>query len=186
MGDAHTCRNRHCPGVGAAAKDGLRPQADLLPVGYTHVASRCPPRSPIAYQNKPVLCDPASAPRRKPCQRSPPIPSTRRRIGATAVLHSWGSAMTHHPHVHKDCAGRRIPRRDVRWCAVSPASSAGVGAFRLFRRLFRAALTDAHAAGRLASSVRSRALSSRGLRRVPRTANVEEVVCLRQAALRRA
>ena len=73
------------------------------------------------------------------------------RIGATAVLHSWGSAMTHHPHVHMIVPGGGISLDGTRWVACRPSFFLPVRVLsRLFRRLFLAALVDAHAAGRLA------------------------------------
>src|SRR5207253_3826982 len=73
------------------------------------------------------------------------------RIGATAVLHSWGSAMTHHPHLHMIVPGDGISLDGTRWVPCRPGFLLPVRVLsRLFRRLFLAALTDAHAAGRLA------------------------------------
>src|SRR5262249_26509480 len=42
------------------------------------------------------------------------------RIGATAVLHSWGSAMTHHPHVHMIVPGGGISLDGTRWVPCKP------------------------------------------------------------------
>ena len=73
------------------------------------------------------------------------------RIGATAVLHSWGSAMTHHPHVHMIVPGGGISLDGTRWVRCKPGFLLPVRVLsRLFRRLFLAALADAHAEGRLA------------------------------------
>jgi hypothetical protein len=73
------------------------------------------------------------------------------RIGATLVLHSWGSAMTHHPHVHLIVPGGGISLDGTRWVPCRPGFLLPVRVLsRLFRRLFLTALTDAHAAGRLA------------------------------------
>src|SRR5262249_43414302 len=73
------------------------------------------------------------------------------RIGATAVLHSWGSAMTHHPHVHMIVPGSGISLNGTRWVRCKPGFLLPVQVLpRLFRRLFLTALADAHAAGRLA------------------------------------
>jgi len=72
------------------------------------------------------------------------------RIGATAVLHSWGSAMTHHPHVHMIVPGGGISLDGARWMRCKPGFLLPVRVLsRLFRRLFLTALADAHAAGRL-------------------------------------
>ncbi len=73
------------------------------------------------------------------------------RIGATAVLHTWGSAMTHHPHLHMIVPGGGISLDGARWVACRPGFLLPVRVLsRLFRRLFLSRLADAHAAGRLA------------------------------------
>ena len=73
------------------------------------------------------------------------------RIGATAVLHSWGSAMTHHPHIHMIVPGGGISLDGTRWVRCKPGFLLPVRVLsRLFRRLFLAGLADAHAAGWLA------------------------------------
>ena len=72
------------------------------------------------------------------------------RIGATAVLHSWGSAMTHHPHVHMIVPGGGISLDGTRWVHCKPGFLLPVRVLsRLFRRLFLTALADVQAAGRL-------------------------------------
>jgi integrase/recombinase XerD len=100
----NSCRNRHCPKCqGAAARDWLAArEADLLPVGYFHLVFTLPAEiAPIAYQNKAVVYDLLF---RTAAETLLTIAADPRhlgaRIGATAVLHTWGSAMTHHPHVH--------------------------------------------------------------------------------------
>jgi hypothetical protein len=71
------------------------------------------------------------------------------RIGATAVLHTWGSAMTHHPHVHMIMPGGGVSLDGTRWVRGMPAFLLLVRVLsRLFRRLFLAVLADAHVAGR--------------------------------------
>jgi hypothetical protein len=73
------------------------------------------------------------------------------RIGFTAVLHSWGSAMTHHPHLHMIVPAGGISLDGTRWVPCRPGFFLPVRVLsRLFRRLFLAGLADAHAAGRLA------------------------------------
>jgi hypothetical protein len=86
-----------------------------------------------------------------PWAEGPTIPSTSARIGATAVLHTWGSALTHHPHVHIIVPGGGISLDGTRWVGCKPGFLLPVPVLsRLFRRLFLTALADAHAAGRLA------------------------------------
>jgi len=139
---------------GAAAQDWLAArEADLLPVGYFHVVFTLPTEiAPIAYQNKAVvygLLFRAAAETLLTIAADPMHLGAR--IGATAVLHSWGSAMTHHPHVHMIVPGGGISLDGTRWVRCKPGFLLPVRVLsRLFRRLFLAALADAHAAGRLA------------------------------------
>jgi Putative transposase len=139
---------------GAAAQDWLAArEADLLPVGYFHVVFTLPTEiAPIAYQNKAVvygLLFRAAAETLLTIAADPRHLGAR--IGATAVLHSWGSAMTHHPHVHMIVPGGGISLDGTRWVRCKPGFLLPVRVLsRLFRRLFLAALADAHAAGRLA------------------------------------
>src|SRR5262244_684680 len=73
------------------------------------------------------------------------------RIGLTAVLHSWGSALTHHPHVHIIVPGGGLSLDGQRWISCRPGFFLPIGVLsRLFRRLFREKLTAAYQAGRLA------------------------------------
>ena len=151
----NSCRNRHCPKCqGAAATDWLAArEADLLPVGYFHVVFTLPAKiAPIAYQNKAVVYDllfRAAAETLLTIAADPKHLGAR--IGATAVLHSWGSAMTHHPHVHMIVPGGGISLDGTHWVRCKPGFLLPVRVLsRLFRRLFLAALVDAHATGRLA------------------------------------
>ena len=160
----NSCRNRHCPKCqGAAATDWLSArEADLLPVGYFHVVFTLPAEiAPIAYQNKAVVYDLllraaadtllTIAPTGHARGLKAHDPKFGARLGATAVLHSWGSTMTHHPHVHMIVPGGGISLDGARWVRCKPGFLLPVRVLsRLFRRLFLAALADAHAAGRLA------------------------------------
>ena len=151
----NSCRNRHCPKCqGAAAKDWLAArEADLLPVGYFHLVFTLPAEiAPFAYQNKAVVYDllfRAAAETLLTIAADPKHLGAR--IGFTAVLHTWGSAMTHHPHLHVIVPGGGISRDGQRWVSCRPGFLLPVRVLsRLFRRLFLARLADAHAAGRLA------------------------------------
>ena len=151
----NSCRNRHCPKCqGAAAKDWLAArQADLLPVGYFHLVFTLPTEiAPIAYQNKAVVYDLLFRTAAETLLTIAADPKhLGARIGATAVLHSWGSAMTHHPHVHMIVPGGGISLDGTRWVSCRPGFLLPVRVLsRLFRRLFLTGLADAHAAGRLA------------------------------------
>lgn len=150
----NSCRNRHCPKCqGAAATEWLAArEADLLPVGYFHVVFTLPTEiAPIACQNKAIVCDLLFRTAAETLITIAADPQHRgARIGATAVLHSWGSAMTHHPHVHMIVPGGGISLDGTRWVRCKPGFLLPVRVLsRLFRRLFLAALADAHAAGRL-------------------------------------
>jgi len=100
----NSCRNRHCPKCqGAAARDWLAArEADLLPVPYFHVVFTLPAEiADFAYQNKAAVYDllfRTAADTLLTIAADPKRLGAR--IGAVAVLHTWGSAMTHHPHVH--------------------------------------------------------------------------------------
>jgi Putative transposase/Transposase zinc-binding domain len=151
----NSCRNRHCPKCqGATAQDWLAArEADLLPVGYFHVVFTLPAEiAPIAYQNKAVVYDLLFRTAAETLLMIAADPKhLGARIGATAVLHSWGAAMTHHPHVHMIVPGGGISLDGTRWVRCKPGFLLPVRVLsRLFRRLFLAALADAHAAGRLA------------------------------------
>ena len=150
----NSCRNRHCPKCqGAVAKQWLAErEAELLPVPYYHVVFTLPAAiADIAYQNKAVIYDllfRASAETVLTIAADPKHLGAR--IGITSVLHTWGSAMTHHPHVHMIVPGGGIALDGKSWVACRPGFFLPVRVLsRLFRRLFLTALTAAHKAGRL-------------------------------------
>jgi hypothetical protein len=151
----NSCRNRHCPKCqGQAARAWLEQrQADLLPVPYDHVVFTLPaPVAAVAFQNKAVVYDLLF---RTAADTLLTIAADPRhlgaRIGLTAVLHTWGSALTHHPHVHIVVPGGGLAPDGSRWIACRPGFFLPVRVLsRLFRRLFLDRLADAHRAGRLA------------------------------------
>jgi hypothetical protein len=150
----NSCRNRHCPKCqGAAARDWLAErEADLLPVPYFHVVFTLPAAiADIAYQNKAVIYDAlfkASSEALLTIAADPKHLGAR--IGVTAVLHTWGSAMTHHPHVHMIVPGGGIARDGSKWVACKPGFFVPVRVLsKLFRRLMLEKLEAAHAVGRL-------------------------------------
>ena len=150
----NSCRNRHCPKCqGVAARDWLeRRAADLLPVPYSHVVFTLPARiADIAWHNNAVVYDlllRASAQTLLTIAADPKHLGAR--IGMTSVLHTWGSAMTHHPHVHIIVPGGGLSADGERWIACRPGFFLPVRVLsRLFRRLFLAGLHAAHRAGRL-------------------------------------
>jgi hypothetical protein len=151
----NSCRNRHCPKCqGEVARAWLeRRQADLLPVPYYHVVFTLPPTvAAIAFGNKAVVYDllfRAAADTLLMIAADPKHLGAK--IGLTAVLHTWGSAMTHHPHVHIVVPGGGLSPDGSRWIACRPGFFLPVRVLsRLFRRLFLDRLSDAYRAGRLA------------------------------------
>ena len=151
----NSCRNRHCPKCqGAAARTWLAErEADLLPVGYFHVVFTLPAEvADIAFQNKAAVYDllfRAASETMVTIAADPKHLGAR--IGITAVLHTWGSAMTHHPHVHMIVPGGGLSRDGTAWIASRPAFLLPVRVLsKLFRRLFLTRLMDLHQAGKLA------------------------------------
>jgi Putative transposase/Transposase zinc-binding domain len=149
----NSCRNRHCPKCqGAAAKAWLAERkAELLPVAYYHVVFTLPaPIADIAYQNKAqiyAILFKAAAEALLTIAADPKHLGAR--IGLTAVLHTWGSALTHHPHVHCIVPGGGLSPDGEHWIACRPGFFLPVCVLsRLFRRLFLGQLAAAHAAGR--------------------------------------
>ena len=150
----NSCRNRHCPKCqGAAAKEWLAEhEADLLPVPYYHVVFTLPAAiADIAYQNKAVIYDllfKASAETLITIAHDPKHLGAR--VAVTSVLHTWGSALTHHPHVHMIVPGGGISLDGQRWVSCRPGFFLPVRVLsRLFRRLFLQKLLAAHKAGQL-------------------------------------
>jgi Putative transposase/Transposase zinc-binding domain len=150
----NSCRNRHCPKCqGAAAKRWLADrEEELLPVGYFHLVFTLPgPIADIAYTNKAVVYDLLFKAASEAVLTIAADPKhLGAHVGVIAVLHTWGSAMTHHPHVHMIAPGGGISLDRTRW------QSCRLGFFlpvrvlsRLFRGLFLAKLRTAHAADRL-------------------------------------
>jgi hypothetical protein len=151
----NSCRNRHCPKCqGAAARAWLAERRrDLLPVPYFHVVFTLPAQvGAIAYQNKAAVYDILFKAAAETLQTIAADPKhLGARIGLTAVLHTWGSAMTHHPHVHCIVPGGGLSQDGQRWVPCRPGFFLPVRVLsRLFRRLFLERLGQAHAAGRLA------------------------------------
>jgi hypothetical protein len=150
----NSCRNRHCPKCQArAARRWLEArQADLLPVEYYHVVFTLPaPISAIAYSNKALIYDllfDVAAETLRTIAADPQHLGAR--VGVTLVLHTWGSALTHHPHVHGIVPGGGLAADGKRWVACRPGYFLPVRVLsRLFRRRFLEELTMAHRTGRL-------------------------------------
>lgn len=150
----NSCRNRHCPKCqGAAARTWMEErESELLPVPYFHIVFTLPAAiGDIAYQNKAAiyaLLFKASA------ETMLTIAADPRHLGAriaiTSVLHTWGSAMTHHPHVHMIVPGGGLSPDGERWIATKPNFFLPVLVLsKLFRRLMLEKLAAAHKAGKL-------------------------------------
>ena len=160
----NSCRNRHCPKCqGAAAREWLAErQAELLPVPYFHVVFTLPaPIASIAYQNKAAIYGilfKASAETMLRIAADPKHLGAR--IGITSVLHTWGSAMTHHPHVHMIVPGGGLSADGQRWIAGRPDYLLPVPVLsQLFRGLVLSMLLEEHGEGRLKFSGEHAALA---------------------------
>ena len=150
----NSCRNRHCPKCqGAAARAWLAErEAELLPVPYYHLVFTLPAAvADIAYQNKATVYDllfKASSETLITIAADPRRLGAR--VGAISVLHTWGSALTHHPHVHMIAPGGGLSLDGLRWVACRPGFFLPVRVLsRLFRRLFLEKLMAAFDAGQL-------------------------------------
>ena len=150
----NSCRNRHCPKCqGAKARDWLEArEAELLPIGYFHAVFTLPaPIADIAFQNKRVVYDllfKASSQTMLTIAADPKHLGAK--IGITAVLHTWGSAMTHHPHIHMIVPGGGISLDGSKWISCRKKFLVSVNVLsRLFRRLFLEKLIKAHDDGLL-------------------------------------
>ena len=150
----NSCRNRHCPKCqGAAAREWLEArEAELLPVRYFHQVFTIPAAlADIAYQNKAVIYDllfKASAETMLTIAADPKHLGAR--TGFVSVLHTWGSAMTHHPHVHMIVPGGGIAADGSRWIACRRGFFLPVLVLsKLFRRLMLEKLAAAHKSGKL-------------------------------------
>jgi hypothetical protein len=151
----NSCKNRHCPKCqGPAARDWMAARAqDLLPVEYFHVVFTLPAEiARIAYWNKKAvygLLFKASAQTVMTIAADPKRMGAR--VGMTSVLHTWGSALTHHPHIHMIVPGGGLSPDATRWVACRPGFFLHVRVLsRLFRRLFLEGLMDLHRHGQLA------------------------------------
>ena len=145
----NSCRNRHCPKCQASAAHRWLEarQADLLPVDYYHLVFTLPAQiSDLAFANKGVIYNllfQAAAQTLQVIAKDPKHLGAK--IGVTLVLHTWGSAMTHHPHVHGVVTGGGLSRDGKQWVACKPGFFLPVRVLsRLYRRLFLEKLTQAY------------------------------------------
>jgi hypothetical protein len=150
----NSCRNRHCPKCqGAAAKRWLQArEAELLPVDYFHVVFTLPAQiADIAFHNRAVVYDILfKAASETLLTIAKDTKHLGARIGLIAVLHTWGSALTHHPHIHCIVPGGGLSADGMRWIACRKGFFLPVRVLsRLYRRLFLDRLKTAHEEGRL-------------------------------------
>jgi hypothetical protein len=150
----NSCRNRHCPKCqGLARLQWLAArQAELLAVPYFHVVFTLPvPVGAIAFQNKAALYAVlfhAAAETLTTIAADPKHLGAQ--IGVTAVLHTWGQTLQHHPHIHCVVPGGGPSLDGTRWVACRPGFFLPVRVLsRLFRRLFLQELKNAFDAGKL-------------------------------------
>jgi hypothetical protein len=150
----NSCRNRHCGKCqGSAAAEWLEArEAELLPVPYFHVVFSLPAEiGDIAYQNKAVVYDllmKVSADVMLTIAADPEHLGAK--IAITSVLHTWGSALMHHPHVHMIVPGGGLSLDGTTWIKASAKFLLPVRVLSaLFRRRMLEALAVAHQAGKL-------------------------------------
>ena len=170
---------RREPGIDAAKEWLAVRQAEFLPVSYYHVVFTMPaPIADMAYYNKAVIYGilfKAAAETLLTIAADPKHLGAR--IGLTAVLHTWGSALTHHPHVHIIVPGGGLSLDGQRWISCRPGFFLPIGVLsRLFRRLFLEKLTAAYQAGRLAFFADQAALAEPAVFRA-RVAALRKIEC---------
>lgn len=137
----NSCRNRHCPKCqSSAARRWLHTnQRKLLPIEYYHVVFTLPDAiAQLAFYNKAVmyhLLFQAAANTLSTLAKDPK--HLHAQLGVTMVLHTWGSAMTHHPHVHAIVTGGGIGADHAHWQSCRKGFLFPVKVLsRLFRRRF--------------------------------------------------
>jgi hypothetical protein len=141
----NSCRNRHCPKCQAsAAQRWLEArQAELLPIDYFHVVFTLPEElRDLAYQNKSVVYDLLF---KTVTDTLLTIAADQKHLGAKvgvmAVLHTWGSTLVHHPHLHCIVTGGGCAVDRDEWIRCRPNFFVPVKVLsRLFRGRFLAAL----------------------------------------------
>ena len=139
----HSCRNRHCPQCQTTARlswvnDRLQ---ELLPVGYFHVVFTVPHElNPFALRNKKCFYDLLF---RAVKETMLELAANPKRLGAdigvVAVLHTWGQALTDHPHIHCIVPGGGYDQSSKRW---KPCRNAFLFPIPVIRKLFRGKLID--------------------------------------------
>jgi hypothetical protein len=151
----NSCRDRHCPKCQCLARAQWieQRQSELLDVPYFHVVFTVPEEiAAIAYQNKEVIYEilfRATAETLKKIAADPKHLGAE--IGFFAVLHSWGSNLQFHPHLHCVVPGGGLSADGQQWISCRPDFFLPVRVLsRLFRRLFLEALQHVFDSGKLA------------------------------------
>jgi len=151
----NSCRDRHCPKCQCLARAQWieQRQSELLDVPYFHVVFTVPEEiAAITYQNKEVIYDilfRATAETLKKIAADPKHLGAE--IGFFALLHSWGSNLQFHPHLHCVVPGGGLSAHGQRWISCRPDFFLPVRVLsRLFRRLFLEALQHVFDSGKLA------------------------------------
>jgi hypothetical protein len=150
----NSCRNRHCPKCQGPARAAwlAEQQAELLPVPYFHVVFTLPASATeIAFQNKAVVY---AILFKAAAETLSTIAADPRHLGAEigfiSVLHTWGQALQHHPHVHCLVPGGGVSLDGTHWVSCRPGFFLPVPVLsRLFRRLFLEKLGEAYERGKL-------------------------------------
>jgi hypothetical protein len=149
-----SCRNRHCPKCQSLVRAEWiqRRQAELLDCQYFHVVFTVPQEiAAIAYQNKEVVYGilfRATAETLRTIAADPQHLGAE--IGFLAVLHTWGSNLLHHPHLHCVVPGGGLSPDGTGWISCKPRFFLPVRVLsRLFRRLFLERLQSAFDSGKL-------------------------------------
>jgi hypothetical protein len=154
----HSCRNRHCPKCqGTAANRWLEArQADLLPINYFHAVFTLPEQlRDIAYQNKRLVYELLFKTASETLLTLAADPKRLgAKIGITAVLHTWGSSLVYHPHLHCIVTGGGLaPRKGLannQWVRSRPKFLVHVNVLSAhFKRRFLEELHSAHDQGQL-------------------------------------
>ena len=150
----NSCRNRHCPKCqSGAAKAWLAArEAELLPVRYFHLVFTLPKQiADIAHQNKREIYNLLMRARADTVIKIAADPKhLGARAGMISVLHTWGSAMTHHPHVHMIVPGGGLSTDGSKWIVCRKNFFLSVRVLsRLYRRLILEGLVKLHKAGKL-------------------------------------
>jgi len=139
----NSCRNRHCPKCqrGKQADWMEKQQANLLDVPYFHVVFTLPqPLGPLALQNKGLLYGLLM---RQAADTLMRIARDPRHLGAaigfTAILHTWGQSLMHHPHVHCLVPAGGLSPDGKRWIPTRKGFFLPV---RVLSRVFRGSYLD--------------------------------------------